>query len=405
MFQLRLSLLALIPLALSLGGSHGKLTWFEGSYDELLVEAAKTDRPIFLDYYTDTCAPCRLLDGSTFSDKAVVKSMSGYLCYAIDGNGVMPSRFGKSTPVRMFPTLMFLDSKGKQVDVIEGFIPARSFLREVERIGNDVGTLPGLKAKLAVAPEDVLTLLDLALKQQLFGDGAASYASKQAALQLTQANRGFDTQSVEARFAIANRWRKLGNTAEWSKQVSAILALDPEGKSRPVRRIAFDRALAQVSSSMNDTDLRTVMVGETDGEMLHLGWHALSTAENYRAQRAALKQNKEDATRYRQLRRQAIREAFKHAPPEQSLSYGIYVAQLHLDEIEDVMGAEKLAVLEVARALATEAASDTECLDLFAQWLAHTGDRKQALEIAKRCVQLDPTRMRWRGRVAELEAE
>ncbi len=81
------------------------------------------------------------------------------------------------------------------------------------------------------------------------------------------------------------------------------------------------------------------------------------------------------------------------------------MAQLHLDELADLDDEEKPAVLKIARKIATDANADTGCLDLFAQWLALTGDRAQALEIAKRCVELEPGRMRWRGRVAELEEE
>ena len=33
-------------------GDHGKLPWFEGTYEELLAEARKSNRIVFLDFWT-----------------------------------------------------------------------------------------------------------------------------------------------------------------------------------------------------------------------------------------------------------------------------------------------------------------------------------------------------------------
>ena len=33
-------------------GDHGKLPWFEGSYEELMAEAQAKDKLVFLDFWT-----------------------------------------------------------------------------------------------------------------------------------------------------------------------------------------------------------------------------------------------------------------------------------------------------------------------------------------------------------------
>ena len=64
-----ITLCAVAPLALSAGVphacqesavqettdpvQHGKLTWFQGSFEELLDEAEKSDKIMFLDFWAD----------------------------------------------------------------------------------------------------------------------------------------------------------------------------------------------------------------------------------------------------------------------------------------------------------------------------------------------------------------
>ena len=44
---------ALLGLSTHAPADKGKLPWFEGSYEELLKEAEKQDRLIFLDFWAD----------------------------------------------------------------------------------------------------------------------------------------------------------------------------------------------------------------------------------------------------------------------------------------------------------------------------------------------------------------
>lgn len=44
---------ALAPLAVTTVEGHGKLHWFDGSYEEALTEAAASDKLVFIDFWTD----------------------------------------------------------------------------------------------------------------------------------------------------------------------------------------------------------------------------------------------------------------------------------------------------------------------------------------------------------------
>ena len=399
-----LPLLALAPLLLSAGGSHGKLTWFEGSYEALLAEAARTKRPVFVDFFTDPCPPCRLLDGTTFSDPAVVEAMQPFLCYALNGGLEENQELSQTLGVALFPSLLFLDPEGKPVDEIEGYRSPRTFLAEVERIRAGRDTIPALRTRLAKTPEDPIGWLDLAKKLLGFADQQGANHAYSAAKNLIAQKKGYDPQDVEQRFAIALRLQGLGDTDGWREQVHAIMALDPEGKSRPVRRLRFDQAAEHSSTAMDDTDLIRAMQGETDPEMLHEGWHRIAGCENYRAQRAKIRGKKDEAAEHQRNRRRALREAFRHCTDEQRLEYGLMVVDLHVEDRAALSDAEKSAVLEVGAKVAELGANDAECIDALACCALLTGDAERAVALAKRCIEHEPARLGWRKRLAGFEA-
>lgn len=42
-----------VPTALTCADSHGKLNWFEGTYEEALAKAASENKIVFMDFWTE----------------------------------------------------------------------------------------------------------------------------------------------------------------------------------------------------------------------------------------------------------------------------------------------------------------------------------------------------------------
>jgi len=115
-----------------------KAVWM--SFDEGLAKAASEKKNMIVDFYTDWCHWCKVMDEKTFSDEKVNKKLvEKFITVRIDAedraktatykgktfnNIELTQAFG----VRGFPSLGFIDSQGEVITVVPGYIPADTFL-------------------------------------------------------------------------------------------------------------------------------------------------------------------------------------------------------------------------------------------------------------------------------------
>ncbi|MCK5378693.1 MAG: thioredoxin fold domain-containing protein, partial [Acidobacteria bacterium] len=107
--------------------------WFDSGLEEAFAEAGERGTLVMVDFKTDWCTWCKRLDRDTFSDPAVVAELGEVVALQLDAEkeGVdSAERYG----VRSYPTILFLDSAGNEVDRILGYLPPDAFLAEVQRI-------------------------------------------------------------------------------------------------------------------------------------------------------------------------------------------------------------------------------------------------------------------------------
>lgn len=84
---------------------------------EAAISRAKAEKkPIFLDFYADWCAPCKVLEESVFRDEDVAEYMNKNVINVRvnieKGNG---KSLKEQMYVRVLPTLLFLDSNGDEI--------------------------------------------------------------------------------------------------------------------------------------------------------------------------------------------------------------------------------------------------------------------------------------------------
>lgn len=79
----------------------------------VLDKAEKVQKPVFVDFYTTWCTPCKMMEEDIFTDKNLANYYNrNFVIYKVDcekGNGAnLAAIYG----INNYPTLLFLDVKG-----------------------------------------------------------------------------------------------------------------------------------------------------------------------------------------------------------------------------------------------------------------------------------------------------
>lgn len=119
--------------------AHGtSLEWLP--FDEALDRAVAEGKPLLIDFYTDWCHWCKVMDAKTFGDAevAAVLATDFVLCriHAEDSKKSVRYRdalytnvqFTQAMNVRGFPSIAFFDKEGSPITVVPGYIEAPTFL-------------------------------------------------------------------------------------------------------------------------------------------------------------------------------------------------------------------------------------------------------------------------------------
>lgn len=116
-------------------GSHTK--WL--GFNDGLIKARSQKKPIFVEFYTDWCPYCKMFQKETIHDAKVARMLEAEFVYVrlnaedsnshVNYNGKTLSNveLADSFSVSAFPSLVFLDSGGKPITMLAGFIPPDQF--------------------------------------------------------------------------------------------------------------------------------------------------------------------------------------------------------------------------------------------------------------------------------------
>ena len=100
---------------------------------DAIARAEKEGKLVFVDFYTSWCLPCKLMDEDVFTDRELGRYMNErFVSLKVDaekGNGV---NLASLYNVRAYPTLVFLDTRGRVVAQKEG----AAYQRELRELGD-----------------------------------------------------------------------------------------------------------------------------------------------------------------------------------------------------------------------------------------------------------------------------
>lgn len=87
----------------------------------VLEMAASKEKLVFVDFYTTWCLPCKLMDEDVFPDKGISQLFNdNFVSYKIDAEKGNGPNLALLYQVNAFPTLLFLDEKGRVLVRKEG---------------------------------------------------------------------------------------------------------------------------------------------------------------------------------------------------------------------------------------------------------------------------------------------
>jgi thioredoxin-related protein len=106
-------------------------------------------KPAVIDFYTDWCKWCKVMDEKTFNEKRVKKVLSTqYVTIKInpekskeviyyDDKEYKPMELTQALGIRAFPAVAFMDKEGKFITMLPGFVPAETFYQVLTYIKDE----------------------------------------------------------------------------------------------------------------------------------------------------------------------------------------------------------------------------------------------------------------------------
>ncbi len=136
-FKMSLSVILIFVSSYLLFPKKNPLVEWEKFSEVQYNNALKQNENIILDFYADWCIPCKELDAVTFSNNEVINKTKNFTLLKVDmTKSISPDveKLKKQFSIVGVPTILILDSSGKEKKRITGFISPEEFLQ----ILNDV---------------------------------------------------------------------------------------------------------------------------------------------------------------------------------------------------------------------------------------------------------------------------
>jgi len=125
----------------SAGEADGKkskdVQWL--SFDKGMALAKKNNKLMVVDFYTDWCHWCKVMDEQTYGDNTIVKYAAGNAVmvklnaetekkFEFKGAKYTGRQLSQLFGVTGFPTTVFISPKGELITSVSGFIPPEKFI-------------------------------------------------------------------------------------------------------------------------------------------------------------------------------------------------------------------------------------------------------------------------------------
>lgn len=249
-----------VMLSAVLFAEDAGVKWFKGDLNKAMEAAGKDNKIIFIDFFTDWCAPCKTLDKMVWQDADAARQIKGMKVIPMKLDAEKEGlEAAKKYSIRAYPTILFLDKSGKEIARSSGFRDKDDVIRMISKNCDDPRTLDSLKAAYEKNPEDLTLAVTIAKKMVSASESRQTIEDAKLLLEkIFKADpdnkKGFGAQALVDRFAIGlgeldsvgRRLRSLDNIRRYLGNDISLL-WDEE----PVKLKDIDTAFKMISSGAN----------------------------------------------------------------------------------------------------------------------------------------------------------
>ena len=136
-YVLRLCLLVMVPVLfgeVARADDPAGIKFFTGSWKDVLTEARRQRKPVFIDIYTTWCGPCKLMAKQAFPDTKVgEKFNANFINYQIDAEKGEGITVAKQYAVSAYPTSLYVSADGDLIHRAIGYGGIKGFLAEADK--------------------------------------------------------------------------------------------------------------------------------------------------------------------------------------------------------------------------------------------------------------------------------
>lgn len=148
-------LILILLLVFSQNIYANEINFEKGTYKEILTKAKSENKIIMVDFFTDWCKWCIELDKKVYTNEEVSDYANKYqINWKIDAEKGEGIDLAKQYNVSGYPTIIFIDGDGKEIDRIVGYYPAKVFLKMMKDYNEGKNTVGSLQKILSKYPDD-----------------------------------------------------------------------------------------------------------------------------------------------------------------------------------------------------------------------------------------------------------
>ncbi|MDQ3019735.1 MAG: thioredoxin fold domain-containing protein [Bacteroidota bacterium] len=126
-----------------------------GTYQQILDQAKSQNKIVMIDFVTDWCKWCVETDRKVYTNSDVASFANDrQINWKIDAEKGEGPDLAKKYGVKGFPTIIFADAEGIEIDRIYGYLPAELFLQKMKDYNNGVNTFGAIKKMIEDDPDD-----------------------------------------------------------------------------------------------------------------------------------------------------------------------------------------------------------------------------------------------------------